>query len=238
MSELLVNQHLGPFAIPIVLADESPGRHAAGTFDAVQIIEQPQRRIGWIAIDGKIAIQPAQRFVDRSVGLLRAAAGNRVAPNRGVAGAQFSGGDDHRCDPRAGHAAGAGKARFVAPRAVGILGFLPMIQRQPPGFVVHRHAGPLGLVQTQQGELRVRVVADVRSARLGVRPHSGPRPVFDLLLFQPFGIAPDQDQVPLRLGGAKHHRLQRAGVGGGRLNAAQVSEALCAPPRRPARNRS
>ena len=84
-----MNQHLGPFTIPIVLSDKSPGGHAAGPFDAVEVVEQPLRRIGGIAIDGKIAIQPGQRFVDRSVRLLRAAARDRVAANRGVAGVEL-----------------------------------------------------------------------------------------------------------------------------------------------------
>ncbi len=172
-------------------------------------------------------VEPGHRVVHRLVGLPRATTTDRVAADRRIAGVQLSRGNDHRGDSGAGHAPGPfAKIRFVSPRAVDILAVLPMFQRQPPDFVVDWHSGPLGLVQAQQGELRIGIVADVRGTRLGIGPHSRPRPLFDLLLLEPPGIATDQMKIFLGLGGAKHHRLQRVGVRRAGMKEAQVDQGL------------
>src|SRR6185437_7664196 len=95
---------------------------------------------------------------DRLVVLLLAAAANAIAVDFGVAAIQPVGGDDHRRNAGARHAAGAGLSGLVAPRAVGLLGAGPIVERQSPGLVADRDPDAFGLVQRQQRELGVRVV--------------------------------------------------------------------------------
>jgi hypothetical protein len=68
-------------------------------------------------------------------------------------------------------------------------------------------------MQRQECELRIRVIAAARR----IRPGALIRPFADLLLFQPAGVAADQQQVFFRFGRTEDHRLQRRAVGRSRL---------------------
>ncbi len=220
---LFLDQHLGPFAVPIVLADEPPGRHSPGPLQAVQIIKQPNAARAGIAIDRKIPGQPVQAVFDRLVRLLLAAAEQLIALDLGVAGIGLAQGDDHRGDARVGHAAGPLVAGLVAPRAVRILLRPPVFQGPGPDRVVDRHAHLFGLVEGQHGELGIRVVA-AGGAGIRVGPGTLAIAVLHLSAFQPLDVLFDEEIASLGIGGAKDHRLQRDRVGRGRPEVAQVIE--------------
>ena len=113
----------------------------------------------------------------------------RLIDHLGVARPHAVVGDHQRRDAGTRHAAGAdGAGLAVAPRSVGILASLPILFGQPPCSVLGRHADALGLVQRQQGELGIGVVARA-AAHAGIRPRPGIPPLADLRVFQPLHAA-------------------------------------------------
>ncbi len=156
--------------------------------------------------------QPPDAPVDPGflAGLVGAAAIDPVADGAGVARLHPVGGDHQRGDAGAGHASRAGSTELVAPRAVEVLGFLPMPLGQNPGAGIGRHADPFRLVQGQQRELRVGVVA---VAHAGIRPRPLVIPFGNLRALQPFHVAVQQRPVLVRRGAGEDHRLQGDDVG-------------------------
>ncbi len=140
-------------------------------------------------------------------------------------------GNDHqRGDAGTGHAPGAAVVRLgVSPGAVlFILAILPILLGQLPRPLVGHNADALGLVECQQGELAVRVVAG-GAAQVGITPRPFVQPLDGLDLLQPFHVVEDQLAVSFRHGPGKDHRLQRDDVGFVGLDRAEVVERLLYP---------
>jgi len=114
------------------------------------------------------------------------------------------------------------------PRAVGVLTVFPILLGQPPRLLLGHHADALGLVQGQQRELAIRLVA-VGAAHAGI----GPRPLEgtfdDLRALQPLHVVEDQLAVSVRLGPSEDHRLQRDDVGFLGPDRAEIIERLLHP---------
>ena len=85
-----------------------------------------------------------------------------------VRGANPIGGDHQAGDSGSRHAASAPQPRVVSPRAVWVLTVLPVGFRPAPDVRVDRHPRAFGLIERQEGELGIRVVA--RAVRIGPGP--------------------------------------------------------------------
>ena len=95
----MADQHVGPFAVPVVLADKPAGRHASDAFDAVQVVQQVALATlaaasAGIRVYREISLQPAQAILDGFVGLLIAAALDLPVDDFGIAAVQLARGDD------------------------------------------------------------------------------------------------------------------------------------------------
>ena len=101
----------------------------------------------------------------------------------------------------------------VAPGTIGVHAGHPILLRADPRVLAHRHAGPGGLVEAEQRELRVGVVADAAALVLLVAPRAGGRPLLHLGPFQPPHIAFQDGSIGLRREHRQDHGLQRHGVG-------------------------
>ena len=217
---LLADEKLGPLAVPIVVADEPPGGESADAFQAVEIIvvpDLPHAATARIAADREVAAQPPQCPVDRVVFFLFLATLDEAILDGGVGRSGPLVADDGRADAGAGHAAQAFvPTDFVAPRAVGVLAFLPIVGGLLPGKRFDLCPGPFCLMQGQHRELRVAVVAIPR----GIRPST----VVQLHRLEPIHVPLDENLIASRVGGAEDHRLQGDTVGLGRGEVAQIPQ--------------
>jgi len=111
----------------------------------------------------------------------------------------------------------------IGPRTVLALGPFEIRERQLPDRRIDRRSGPFGLVQAEQRELRVRIIAATFARR--VTPHARRRASADLGRFEPARVARDQEAVLFRFGRAEDHRLQGRRIGSVRLaDRAKVGE--------------
>jgi hypothetical protein len=220
---LLADQKLGPLAIPIVLTDEASRGEPAGALQAVEIVVQDRLSTAGrprIVSDGKPPGKPLDRAVERIIGLVGPTAKDVAVFHRGVSRFERGGRNRQPADARARHAAGADVAGHVSPGAVVVLRRAPIVGGELPGFAADLGADALGIVQGQNGELGVAVVA----AGAGIGPRALPLAFFDLMAFQPDDIAANEQHVLFGLGGAQDHRLQRDGVRFVRFERAEIDK--------------
>ena len=91
----------------------------------------------------------------------------------------------------------------------------------PPGLVAHLDAGALRFVEGQHRELAIRGIAAASGWRR-VAPGALVLAAGDLSVFEPFGAAPNVQQILPGLRRAKDHRLQRDDIGLRGRQAAQI----------------
>ena len=216
-----VDEHLRPLQVPVGLADEPPRGHPV---QPVEIIVMPGRTAGArILHHGEPPAEPFEPAFQHPGRRAAAAAGDVVAGGLRGGGAHVLRRDPDAGDPGTGHAARpAAVADGVAPRPVAVGAGDPVSVGPLPDVWPHADTRPIGLVQRQEGELGIRVVAGALGG--AVRPRSRRRPLRHLRALQPFHVA-GQDR-PVGVGGehGEHERLQRNGVGFLRLLAAQPVE--------------
>lgn len=133
------------------------------------------------------------------------------------------GGNHQRGNARTSHASRAGHGLVISPRSVRVLTAFPISLGQAPRSVAYRHSGALGLMQAQQGELTVGVVA---AAVLRIRPCSFIGSFQYLYAFQPPHIAADKQEIFLWFGPGENHRLQSGDVRTFRLELAEIVQCL------------
>src|SRR5262249_54939398 len=137
-----------------------------------------------IVLERKMLGKPGETAVDRFAGARAVAAKHTVVVHFCIALVQTILGNRHCGDAGTGHAAGPTPAAAVEtveaipPRPVAILHSLPIGIDSPPGLGVDWHPDALGVVECQECELRVRVVAGTvgdRPTFLTIAPRSGER---------------------------------------------------------------
>ena len=221
-----MNQMLGAFAIPIGPVgltglggqrNEPPRGEPAHALQAVKVVERIDAAGAGVVRHGIVLAEPLRAPVDEldSAGVVRHATLDTIAGHTGVARLHAVGGDHQRGDAGACHAARAhGVEPGVAPRAVVVLASFPILLGPYPRFIAGRHPDALSLVQRQQRELGIGIIAvgaDHRHTR--IRP--GPdEPVVgiaaaNLGLLQPRHVVADKQEILFGLGPGKDHRLQR-----------------------------
>ena len=136
--------------------------------------------------------------------VVRPAADDLAVFDGGVARFERGGGDGEAADAGAGHAAGSGVAGDVAPGAVFVLCAGANSLRECPGFAADFDADALAIVEGENGELGIAVVA--AGARVG--PGAFALAIFDLVGFEPLHIPADDGACLLGRGGTEHHGLQ------------------------------
>ena len=212
-SRLPFDQVAGPFAVPIVIAEEPLARKAAGPLDAIQVIENPARSVSRIHADGKIAFEPFHGMTQRGRRARRFIAALWCPVRVGVVSgrAEHLLADDQRADARAGHAARAGVALVIAPTAIAVLGIDEMLEREFPGLAADFDAGNRRLAESEDGKLGVAVVFAAASVgTVTVIPHSRVRTAGGLHAFEPFGQRGDSQLVAVPiLGRDEGHQHER-----------------------------
>ncbi len=211
---LSIEQIAYPFAVPVVLPEESLSRKASCPLDAVQVIQHPLIPHARIVIGLKVLLQPAHAAAQRPIRWRLTVAALRAAVRiRGVVEAQHLSADDERADARAGHASRAViRLRDVAPPVVGILIANEVFEGHFPSLVLDVDSGQGRIVQAEEGELRVAVVAP--HGDVAITPHSAlhaPRRLHGLERFCQ-GRNPRAVFVPFP-GGDENHQQKRAIVG-------------------------
>ena len=223
---LFADEHPGSLEIPVGLADVAAGGESADPFEAVEVVVEP----GLAARAGVLPhreppAEPLQAALEHFGRGAASAAGDRLPPRLGVRRPDVLRRDPDARDAGAGHAAGAADvADGVAPGAVGVRAALPVLLGAGPGLVAHVHAGPGSLVEREQRELRVGVVADPGPLVLAVRPGSGRRALLHLRPFEPAHVALEDRPVGLGREQRECQGLQRDRVGGVGLLAAEPAE--------------
>src|SRR5262249_44048802 len=139
---------------------------------------------------------PQEGLADRpALGVLAAVHGAAVLAQFRLADVEVHAGDDEVADAGAGHGHARLHAALVAPAAGGA-GVEEELLRGLDGLLGDLVAGLDGLVQAEQGVLRVGVVAaGPRPGRLGVPPA-----VVELVLDQPIDVALDAGAIDLLAG--------------------------------------
>ncbi len=111
-----IDEHSGPLAIPVVVADEPPGRESPHPLQSVEIVVEPGVSPGArILRDGESPPQPVEPPFEHLRGAAAAAAGNGPAGGLGVGRADVFRGDPDAGDAGTRHAPGAGGAAGIAP---------------------------------------------------------------------------------------------------------------------------
>ena len=246
---LQLDHLVGTLTIPIAwmavgVEQKPPGRHAADALQAVEIIEvilvvktplELATRHGVLG-HGPFTAQPLETALDGFGGVLVglfSATGDLAFGDARVGLIEFAVGDDDRCDASAGHASCAGDSLAVlrleiTPRTIGRrLSRQPIVETHPPHLVAHADACPLGFVQREHGELRVRIVgADRATMPIGVTPRALVLAVANLRLFEQLHVPLDMHAIAPGVCLCQHHDLQADRVGTGRLDVLDIFEGI------------
>ena len=216
----VVDQLLGPVAIPVVVAEEAqarsagrpaPGRRGSSTSRAAGPAPKfwPTRK--W---------PPSQSIPRWRLGLIPPLPQLRivVADEDLLPLVALQAGDDQAGDARAGHAgrSDVGRRRACSPsRRRGCWHALPVVAGQGPDLGLDRHAASLAAFRPSRAywvfELSPVPVLRRRCTPTS-RASSTRSPGLMLGPLQPGDVAGDPHLVPLRVGGGEDHRLQRDGV--------------------------
>src|SRR5262249_46923366 len=134
-----------------------------------------------------MAAEPVDSSLEPIILDVRAAADDVAVFDGGVARFQGRVRDREAADTGAGHAAGAGVFGHVAPGAVVVLSAAPILLGEFPGFAADLDSNALAVVQGEDGELGIAVVA----AGAGIGPGAFTGAIFDLVRFEPADVARD-----------------------------------------------
>ncbi len=121
---LVVDELLGPFAIPVVVAEEADAAEPAGPFEAVEVIVFPLLAGAEVLADLEVGGDPANAGLEVGVGRALAAVLDAVVADEPLGPPEpLEAADDQAGDPRAGHAGGraVGGVGGVGPAPVALL---------------------------------------------------------------------------------------------------------------------
>ena len=207
------DEHASALQVPVRITDEPSRREPPHPFETVEIVVEPRLATGArIFHDGEPATEPLQAAFEHLWRRPAAAARDGLGRGPRVGRADMLRGDPDAGDSRAGHAARAGRvADGVAPRAVGIGARRPVLLGPGPDLAANTDAGLVGLVQREQCELGVGIVAG--SLVGAIRPGACRRSLRHLRPLQPVDIAFEDGAVGVGREHRQYERLQGDGVG-------------------------
>ena len=208
---LPVDEVLGTFAVPVVVAEEASSRESSGSFHSVEVVKQPASSSG-VATHGEVSTHPGECPIELLVVGDRFAAAGLTVGEQVFFVSEHGAGDLQRGDAGDRHAAAAAQcssASGVGPPPVAVLESQPVRPGSFPDPAVDQGTGVGGVAESEHGELPVAAIATTSGRAKRVAPQSRAGSCGDLTFLELIGECLDPPAVSAAvLGGGQGADLQ------------------------------